>query len=81
MVKRSVSLDERVAAQIEAAAREEGVSFSGWLSTALEHQLILRAGLRAMAEWDAEDPLTDEERATASAALDRVFGDGPSDRE
>lgn len=49
VVKRSVSLDERVAEQIDAAAREEGTTFSGWLSAALEEQLILREGRRAMA--------------------------------
>lgn len=53
MVKKSVSLDEHVAEQIEAAAREDGTTFSGWLSAALEEQLNLREGRRGMAEWEA----------------------------
>ncbi|RHW27217.1 hypothetical protein D0Z08_11200 [Nocardioides immobilis] len=70
-----MSLDEQVAEQIDIAAREDGVSFSGWLSAAAEHQLILRSGRRAMAEWDREDPLTDVERAAARTALDRALAE------
>ena len=79
-MKRSVSLDQRVAEQIEVAAREDGVSFSGWLSAAAEQQLVLREGRRAMAEWDAEDPLTAEERAAARAELDIALVDNPRSR-
>lgn len=79
-MKRSVSLDQRVAEQIEVAAREDGVSFSGWLSSAAEQQLILREGRRAMAEWDADDPLTAEERAAARAELDRALAETPRSR-
>ncbi|KAA1419174.1 hypothetical protein F0U44_12035 [Nocardioides humilatus] len=75
VVKRSVSLDERVAAQIEVAAREDGTSFSGWLSAAVEEQLLLRDGRRAMAEWEAEHPIPSEVRDWARAELDKAFGD------
>lgn len=77
-MKRSVSLDERVAEQIEAAAREDGTSFSDWLSAALEEQLTLREGRRAMAEWEAEHPIPDDVRDWARAELDRAFGHRPS---
>ena len=75
-MKRSVSLDERVAEQIEVAAREDGLSFSGWLSAAAEQQLTLREGRRAMAEWEAEEPVADDVRAWAREQLDRVLGGG-----
>lgn len=75
-MKRSVSLDERVAEQIEVAAREDGLSFSGWLSAAAEQQLTLREGRRAMAEWESEEPVPDDVRAWAREELDRVFGGG-----
>jgi hypothetical protein len=79
VVKRSVSLDDRVAEQIQEAAREDGLSFSGWLSAAAEHQLMLREGRRAMAEWEAEEPLSDEVRDWARAELDRALGRRSSD--
>ncbi len=81
MVKRSVSLDEDVAARIEAEARHEGTSFSGWLSSAAEHQLRLREGLRSVADWEAEaGPLSAEEQAAGEALLDRLLGTAPSAR-
>ena len=75
VVKKSVSLDEQVAEQIEVAAREDGTTFSGWLSAALEEQLTLREGRRAMADWEAEHPIPDDVREWARAELDRAFGD------
>ena len=76
MVKRSVSLDEDVVRRIEGAAREQGLSFSAWLSATADRQLRIQDGLRAMAEWDAEDPLTPEERAQARTTLDGLlYGD------
>lgn len=76
VVKRSVSIGEDVARLIEAEARDAGLSFSAWLSAAAETQLRLQAGRRAMAEWDTEDPLTDEERARARAELEELLGRG-----
>ncbi len=81
VVKRSVSLDEDVAARVESAAREDGVSFSTWLSLAAEQQLRLRAGLRGVAEWEAEaGPLSPEERAAGEALLDRLLTPAPTPR-
>lgn len=73
MVKRSVSLDDGVARQIEVAAREEGLSFSGWLSAAAQQQLTLREGRRAMDEWEREEPVPPEVRDWARAELDRAL--------
>ena len=74
VTKRSVSIDDQVAARVEAAAEEDGVSFSAWLSAAAEHQLLLRDGLRGVEAWEAEaGPLTPAERAAGEALLDRLL--------
>jgi hypothetical protein len=74
VTKRSVSLDDQVAERVEHAAREDGVSFSTWLSVAAERQLLLREGLRGVAEWEADaGPLSADERAAGEALLDRLL--------
>lgn len=74
VTKRSVSLDDQVAERVEHAAREDGVSFSTWLSVAAERQLLLREGLRGVAEWEADaGRLSSEERAAGEALLDRLL--------
>ncbi|UNX53498.1 hypothetical protein MF406_10865 [Georgenia sp. TF02-10] len=79
VTKRSVSLDDQVAERVDHAAREDGISFSAWLSLAAERQLLLREGLRGVAEWEAEaGPLTAEERAAGELLLDRLLS-GPSE--
>lgn len=75
VTKRSVSLDDTVAASVERAALAEGVSFSAWLSSAAEHTLLLREGLQGVHEWEAEaGPLTEGERDAGEALLDRLLG-------
>lgn len=70
VVKKSVSLDASVAQRIQRAATQDGVSFSTWLTHAVERQLTIRDGLIAVAEWEAEHgALTPEERATARSQL------------
>jgi hypothetical protein len=72
--KRTVSLDSTVATRVAAAAAEDGVSFSAWLSAAAEHSLLIRDGLRGVAEWEQENgPLTAEEIAAGEALLDRLL--------
>lgn len=69
-----MSLDDQVAERVEHAAREDGVSFSSWLSAAAERTLLLREGLHAVQEWEQEaGPLTAEERAAGEALLDRLL--------
>lgn len=71
--KRSVSFDPDLAAAIDSAADGEGESFSQWLATAARHRLKIYAGLKAIAEWEAEyGPFTDEEIAEADAILDKA---------
>lgn len=74
VTKRSVSLDDSVATQVEQAASEEGVSFSAWLSGAAEHALLIREGMRGVNEWEAEaGALTPTERAAGEALLNRLL--------
>jgi hypothetical protein len=77
VTKRSVSLDDSVAARVERAARTDGMSFSAWLSAAAEHALLLREGLPGgQAEWEAEaGQLTTAERSAGEALLDHLLGD------
>lgn len=77
MVKRSVSIDAEVAAAAETAAAEDGVSFSAWLSEAAHRQLLVREGLRGVAEWETEaGPLSPEELAAGEVLLDRLLSGG-----
>lgn len=63
-----------MADQVEAAADEDGVSFSAWLSSATQDKLLLRASLRGIREWEADaGQLTVEERAVGEALLDRLL--------
>jgi hypothetical protein len=74
VTKRSVSLADDVARAVEAAAKEDGVSFSAWLSSAAERQLRVRQGLRGVAAWEAEaGDLTAEEIAAGEALLARLL--------
>jgi hypothetical protein len=55
-------------ARIEAAAHAEGLAVSAWLVRSAERELTVRAGLAAVAEWEAENGrLTEAERAEARA--------------
>lgn len=75
VIKRSVSLDDGVAEQVERAADEDGVSFSAWLSSAAEDKLLVREGLRGVREWETlAGELTAQERAAGEALLDRLLG-------
>ncbi|MGH9086929.1 MAG: hypothetical protein ACRDYZ_02285 [Acidimicrobiales bacterium] len=74
VTKRSVSLADEVARAVEAAAKEDGVSFSAWLSSAAERQLRVRRGLRGVAQWESEaGSLTAEELAAGEALLGRLL--------
>ena len=77
VVKRSVSIDAEVAAAAEEAAAEDGLSFSAWLSEAAHRQLLVREGLRGVAEWEeAAGALTPNELAAGETLLDRLVPGG-----
>ena len=71
--KLAITVDPDVHARVVAAAAEEGVSVSAWMTAAARRVLLVRDGLAAVADWEAEQgPLTAEELA---AARRRVSGD------
>jgi hypothetical protein len=52
--KLAITVDPDVHAQIIAAAAAAGVSVSAWMTEAARRALIVRDGLAAIAEWEAE---------------------------
>jgi len=59
----AITVDPDVHEQVVAAAEDEGVSVSAWMTAAARRALLVRDGLRAVAEWEQEHgPLTDAER-------------------
>lgn len=64
--KVAITVDPEVHEQVIAAAAEEGVSVSAWMTQAARKALLIRDGLRAVSEWEADQgPLTDAELAAA----------------
>ena len=73
VVKRSFSLPAPLFRGIEDEAREAGIPLSAALTEAAQQWLTVRRGLRAVAEWEAENgALTDAELAEADALLDQA---------
>jgi hypothetical protein len=52
--KLAITVDSDVHVQVVAAAAAEGVSVSAWMTAAARRALLVRDGLRAVAEWEAE---------------------------
>jgi hypothetical protein len=52
--KLAITVDPDVHERVLAAAAVEGVSVSAWMTAAARRTLILRDGLAAVAEWEAE---------------------------
>jgi hypothetical protein len=53
-VKLAITVDRDVHAKVLDAAEAEGLSVSAWMTTAARHALLVRDGLRGVAEWEAE---------------------------
>lgn len=54
MAKLAISVERDVHAKVLKAAEAEGVSVSAWMAAAARQALLLREGLAAVAEWEAE---------------------------
>lgn len=68
--KLAITVDADVHERLAAAAAEDGVSISAWLTDAARRALLVRDGLAAVAEWEQEHgELTDEELAAARARV------------
>lgn len=52
--KLAITVDPDVHERVLAAAAQEGVSVSAWMTAAARRTLILRDGLAAVGEWEAE---------------------------
>ena len=53
-VKLAISVDADIHAKVLDAAQAEGTSVSAWMTAAARRALLLRDGLAAVAEWEAE---------------------------
>lgn len=73
VVKRSLSFPSDVFEAVEEEARREGVPISAIVTEATRDWLLIRRGLRAVAEWEAEHgALTPEELVEADRILDEA---------
>ena len=78
--KLAITVDPEVHERVVAAAAEEGLSVSAWMTAAARRALLVRDGLAAVAEWEAEHgPLSDSElRSARERIADEIRG--PSKR-
>ncbi len=80
--KLAITVDPEVHAGVVAAASEEGVSVSAWMTNAARRALLVRDGLTGVAEWEAEHgPLSETELADARRRVAEEFrklGRGPA---
>jgi hypothetical protein len=71
VVKRSLSFPPDVFEAVEEEARVEGVGVSAAFTEAARQWILVRRGLRAVAEWESDNgPLTGQELAAADRLLD-----------
>ncbi|MHB1710493.1 MAG: hypothetical protein ACYCV7_03700 [Acidimicrobiales bacterium] len=72
--KLAITVDPDVHEQVLAAAADDGVSVSAWMTAAARRALSIRDGLRAVAEWEREqgafsDSEIDEARRRVAAEM------------
>jgi hypothetical protein len=71
-VKLAVTVDADVHAKVLDAAEAEGTSVSAWITAAARRALLVRDGLAAVAEWEADHgAFTEAEIAAACARIER----------
>jgi hypothetical protein len=74
-VKLAVTVDADVHAKVLDAAAADGTSVSAWITAAARRALLIRDGLAAVAEWEAEHgALTQAELETARSRVQRNRG-------
>jgi hypothetical protein len=66
----AITFDPDVAEQVVAAAAQDGMSVSAWMTAAARRALLVRDGLLAVAEWEQEQGSLTE--AEIEAARKRV---------
>jgi hypothetical protein len=71
--KRSISIPPELDAEIAAAAQAAGMSYSAWLAQTARKEFVIRAGLEAVSQYEAEHgPFTLEEMSEADEWAVRV---------
>jgi len=71
--KRSISIPPELDAEIAAAAQAAGMSYSAWIAQTARKEFIIRAGLEAVSQYEAEcGPFTPHEIAEADEWATRV---------
>ena len=71
-VKLAVTVDADVHAKVVDAAEAEGTSVSAWITAAARRALLIRDGLSAVADWEAEHgALTQAELEAARSRVER----------
>lgn len=66
--KLAITVDPDVHAKVMEAAAEDGVSVSAWMTAAARRELLVRDGLAAVAEWEAEHGAFSEAELAAARA-------------
>ncbi|HEX3827924.1 MAG TPA: hypothetical protein VHV82_11705 [Sporichthyaceae bacterium] len=64
--KLAITVSPDVHAGVVAAAAQDGVSVSAWMTQAARRALVIRDGLAAVAEWEAEQGGLTEAEMTAA---------------
>ncbi len=71
--KRSISIPPELDAEIAAAAQDAGLSYSAWIAQTARKEFIIRAGLDAVSQYEAErGPFTPGEIAEADEWAARI---------
>jgi hypothetical protein len=52
--KRSISIPPELDAEIAAAAEDAGMSYSAWVAQTARKEFVIRAGLEAVSQYEAE---------------------------
>ena len=72
-MKLAITVDADVHAKVVHAAENEGTSVSAWITEAARRALLVRDGLAAVAEWEAEHgALTRAEHFAARSRIERT---------
>ena len=64
--KLAITVDADVHERVVAAAAEEGLSVSAWMTAAARRALLLRDGLAAVVEWERENGALTEDEVNAA---------------
>lgn len=73
VVKKAVSFDPEVWADLQRIAVSERIGVSTLINRALRHELRIQSGLAAVAEWEREHgPFSEQELVDADQLLDQA---------